>query len=1000
MALFASNIITSDSALGSAVIQRSLRIDQGTSDTDSGSNYSRTFDASGNRRTFTKSVWVKKCGTPGNIGDDQYSIISAGGGGSGSSALNLYFYNNDRIQYGGGIGGSSSFQLYTTRLFRDHTAWYHIVAAVDTTESTSSDRVKLYVNGVQETDFETSTYPTQNYELYFNFNVIHRIGSNSLWSDLSRSYGNFNGYLAEFNFIDGTALTPSSFGFTDGQTGIWMPKRFEKSSIPNKKGTTFSGSGWTVSGGSGFSGSKPITNAYNGSIGTSNSDVANNSAGGAFLTWDTSAYNLTGNLRIFCWSDGGEYDIYVNGNSGSTTKVGDTPSGSGNAAWIDCGTFDHIKEIQLSGTTYNTDTGLGSSGVYIAGFMVNGTHLRDDIPEYGTNGFHLEFKDNSSTSALGKDTSGNGNDFTANNFSVTAGKDDDSMIDTPTNNFPTFNLSNRSTQPTISNGNLRMRYNYKPATKTTRATFRLPKSGKYYWEWQNEESSSNPGRWQSTIGNVEELAENSVDVNAANNANFVSYSYGGSTWNGTTHVSVSWDGTTRSWYSPERAAWAVDCDTGNVWVGRVASDGTTQWWAPDGSATGNPSKLLNPTCGIDKDKTHEYAPMVCWHDGGGASSTAFAINVNFGQHSFLGTIPDGFKTLSSTNIQPDPTINKIVRPKRHFDVLTWTGNGSTGQNITGLEFKPDLLWIKKRNETESWGGYDSVRGVNKRLYINDSNAEETITTLSAFYHGGFRVEGSGGGPTNDNGDTYVGFCWKAGGAAVSNSDGTITSSVSVNDEAGFSIVSYSGDGNSTATIGHGLSKAPKWIITKCRSTSTHADWVVWHEELSDNKNVYLNQSNAEATPSYGHITDPTSTLINVTKGSGNQTNASGETYISYCWSEVPGFSKFGSYIGNGSSDGTFIHLGFKPAYFVFKGLTSNSWYVYDNKRDPINPVDIELNFNNNQSEASSHDIDFLSNGVKMRTNNSSWNYNNYTYIYMAFAEQPGTTSFNTITNAR
>ena len=127
MALFASNIITSDSALGSAVIERSLRIDQGTSDTDSGSNYSRTFDASGNRRTFTKSVWVKKCGTPGNIGDDQYSIISAGGGGSGSSALNLYFYNTDRLQYGGGISGSASFQLYTDRRFRDNYNWYHII---------------------------------------------------------------------------------------------------------------------------------------------------------------------------------------------------------------------------------------------------------------------------------------------------------------------------------------------------------------------------------------------------------------------------------------------------------------------------------------------------------------------------------------------------------------------------------------------------------------------------------------------------------------------------------------------------------------------------------------------------------------------------------------------------------------------------------------------------------------------------------------------------------
>ena len=214
------------------------------------------------------------------------------------------------------------------------------------------------------------------------------------------------------------------------------------------------------------------------------------------------------------------------------------------------------------------------------------------------------------------------------------------MIDTPTNNFPTFNTSNRSSGPPISQGNLRMYYNYKPASKTTRTTFRFPKSGKYYYEWQNEESSSNPGRWQSGIINVVNETSTNYDIQGYNDADIVSYSYGGSTWFGTTHTAVSWDGTTRSWYSPERAAWAVDCDTGNVWVGRVASDGTTQWWAPDGSATGNPSKFLNPTGQIDKDITHHYLPFMSFHEGGAASSSAFACNINFGHHCFLGTVPD------------------------------------------------------------------------------------------------------------------------------------------------------------------------------------------------------------------------------------------------------------------------------------------------------------------------------------------------------------------------
>ena len=228
MALFASNIITSDSALGSAVIKKSLKIDQGTSDL-TGSNYSRTF-GSGDRKTFTISLWVKKCGTPGNIGDgdDQYSMLSAGGGGSGASAGNFFFYNDDTLRFTSNPQPSTILQLITNRKFRDVTSWYHLMAVLDTTQATESNRAKIYVNGVQETSFSTATYPSQdNTTVYLNGAFQHRVGSNSLGSDISRSYGNFYGYFAEYNFVDGQALDPSSFGFTDPQTGIWMPKRYE-----------------------------------------------------------------------------------------------------------------------------------------------------------------------------------------------------------------------------------------------------------------------------------------------------------------------------------------------------------------------------------------------------------------------------------------------------------------------------------------------------------------------------------------------------------------------------------------------------------------------------------------------------------------------------------------------------------------------------------------------------------------------------------------------------
>ena len=431
MAKYTGHTITSDSSLGAAEIERSLRFND-----DGEPILTRTPSSAGNRKTWTYSCWVKKSR------NDTYQGLLAVGTVDGSEDF-FGFESSNRLYMRYDTGSD----VKSSALFRDLNGWYHIVVVADTTQSQSSStasdsRIRFYVNGEQLTDLHSDTsMPSQNFDFRINNNVLHYIG------EYPRINSHLDGYLAEVNFVDGSALDASYFGFTDPQTGIWMPKRFDKSSIPNKKGRTFS-STWTASG-NGFGGSNPITNAFDGDLSTS----ANNDGGGQILTWNTSTYNLRGELRIYCRSSSGVYDIYVNGNSGNTTKVGDTPSSNG---WVDCGTFDHIKEIQFAGTTYNTGTGLGSAGVHILAITVDGTLLRNDMHEFGTNGFHLDFNDNSSTSALGKDTSGNGNDHATSNFSVSAGEGNDSLVDTPTNNFCTLNhlFMNGNEQQNHYNGNL------------------------------------------------------------------------------------------------------------------------------------------------------------------------------------------------------------------------------------------------------------------------------------------------------------------------------------------------------------------------------------------------------------------------------------------------------------------------------------------------------------------------------------------------------------------
>ena len=343
----------------------------------------------------------------------------------------------------------------------------------------------------------------------------------------------------------------------------------------------------------------------------------------------------------------------------------------------------------------------------------------------------------------------------------------------------------------------------------------------------------------------------------------------------------------------------------------------------------------------------------------------------------------------------------IDDPTLYFNTKLYTGNGSTNA-ITGVGFQPDWVWTKGRNDTYSHMLYDSVRGATKELNSHLTDAETTVTnSLTSFDSDGFSLGSFG--ESNDTSQAFVSWNWKAGGTASSNTDGSITSSVSASTTSGFSIVSYTGTG-SNATVGHGLGAVPQTVIVKRRSSSE--SWMSYHEPLGNTGRLGFNFSDGVANSStYWNSTTPTSSVFSI--GTNGSTNASSETYIAYGFAEKKGFSKFGSYTGNGSTDGTFVYTGFKPAFVIRKVTSASSdWLMQDNKRSEsggFNQIRNYLFPNSSQAEVSNQDyfnIDFLSNGFKMRSTDGGANGSGQSYIYMAFAENPFVTSTGIPTCAR
>jgi len=588
---------------------------------------------------------------------------------------------------------------------------------------------------------------------------------------------------------------------------------------------------------------------------------------------------------------------------------------------------------------------------------------------YGTNGFYLNFKNPATTVTLCADQSGNGNNWGANNISLSAGSTYDSMQDVPTltsedaGNYATLNpLSASAGGLTFSNGNLTVT----PTVfrKNCKASITLPNTGKYYWEWTFNSTTGASAIYNPSIAPITSTADSSLE--GAGLYAFWVYT--------SSSLYVKYNNTlvrptqAVTWSTSDVMQFAVDMDTRRVWLGK-----NNAWFDTSTGTTGNPSAGTNYLATLSSD--YDYAPSVA------GETTGITSNVNFGQRPFTYTPPTGYKALNTYNL-PDPT---IADGEDYFNAVTYTGDGASNHAVTGIGFQPDFVWLKNRNSAQNYSSYDVIRGATKILYSNLTNAESTdLNSLKSFDSDGFTVGSTSA--VNSGGDPFISWNWKANGSGVSNTDGSITSTVSANTSSGFSVVTYTGTG-ANATVGHGLGTGLGMLIVKGRSVVDA--WAVWHDYAGSN-GQFLKLNGTDALITQANVfnsTDPTSSVFSL--GTNGQVNGSGQTYVAYAFAPIEGYSAFGSYTGNGSADGPFVYTGFRPAWLMLKRTdVANGWPVIDTKRDTYNVMGNYLYPNTSGAEATYYYADFTSNGFKLKATDAGVNASGGTYIYAAFAENP------------
>ena len=774
------------SAAGDYEIERSVRHNSAST-----TYFDRTPSSTTNRTTFTFSCWVKFT-TPGSSATPTGAIFGVWQDNTSRDTLR---FESGKINL---QCGQHSENVYTDALFRDPSAWYHIVCAVDSTQAASGDRVAIYVNGVSQS-LGTNTL-SQNREFKINTDNKHVIGCR--W--LSDSYHiGFNGYIAEFNFIDGSKLAASSFGETSAITGQWIPKKY----------------------------------------------------GGS----------------------------------------------------------------------------------------------------YGTNGYYLKFDDNSGTTAttLGKDSSGNGNNFTPNNYSVAANSNNDSVIDTPTNNFCTLNPLYINSGNWPSHGLLWGGTADTAGWRHRLCTMSLPATGKYYWECKIPTVATDGSNGYMTGVCYPPTFTSMQDVNS-NSTGMYGRQHTEKYLNDSSNP-VDSDFTSVS-SNNDILQYAYDADGQKLYTGK-----NNTW-----------EESANPSTGSNPNWTSVASggfPFV------GSYGNNLRVLVNFGQQGFVYTPPTGYNTLSTANL-PTPTIEK---PTDYFDTALYSGTGSSN-SITGLGFSPNMIITKRRNaDGQSWLLVDTIRGGNTSFQTESVAGDNTNANRNMTFDSNGVTWTSDTGNANASGGTYLLTAWKESATA------------------GFDMVSYTGNASGSGdsqTISHSLGVAPEMMIVKARSEpySGGGKWTVYHKDIDTPTQYFLNlhTDTGKVTTSTDVWNQVAPTSSNFQVGYEFDTNKNSIGYMAYLWSSVEGFSKVGRYEGLGGTDGPFVNVGFRPAYVLIKNIDADSrWWIVKTAALPgYNVTDLGMAYNNTDDEDSLSSIDIVSNGFKIRNNGSYTNTNGATYVYLAFAENP------------
>lgn len=920
-------------------IDRSLRFNSADS-----ASLNFTPSSAGNRKTWTWSSWVK-------LNFEGYQNLFAN---LVNNNNGLYVYWNNGLLNISDYGTSNGASLYAERVFRDYSSWYHIVIAMDSTQGTASDRVKLYINGAQET--LVGTQPSQNVDGYWNAAQAQWIGQQS---NNVTDY-NLDGYLAEVNFIDGSALDPTSFGELD-DNNVWQPK--DTSSL------TFGTNGFRL---------KFDDNSSNAALGTDSSGNGN--------SW--SVNNLSANAP---------YGVTRGGYAGSTTSS-PPPSAAGWPTGLPYTAID-TSVLPSGGFTTGTSNFIPASGIssfYMKMFGSNNangpwTHIAHwtQSETIGSNNWssysYLAFLayNVSPTPAIGDHVFTVSSSLASGTNVLVQGYDTDAdnFVDSPTNgdpandtgaggevsgNYCTWNPLVITTNNSLANGNLEA--SHAASTSWTGGLYTGyamnvgnmgVTSGKYYWEGVFTSGSVGcVGVVNKPQGQLYYVGYADTNAKSAGFSSTYVYNNGfGSAVGSLPTISQG-----------DIIGVAIDMDNGKLYI---SLNGTYVNSGDPAAGTGNVASGLNG---------ETIFPAVSQISAAGG----YSFTANFGQRSFAHTAPSGYKALCTANL-PDPT---IADGSTAFDAKLWTGNGST-QNITGYNFSPDLVWTKQRNSAGFHALFDPIRGVHNALRTTSTGGTYTDNgLLTAFNSDGFSIGSAG--DINSNNNTYVGWAWDAGSSTVSNTDGSITSQVRANQTAGFSIVSYTGNltGAGNSSIGHGLNAAPGMVITKDIGSSSV--WIIQHESLGSNEYLKFDTDAVSNSSSVGggSLPKPTSNVFYGSYLTG--LNVNGNSYIAYCFAPVAGYSAFGSYTGNGSSSaGPFVALSFRPAFILIKcSSAADYWTIRDSARNIHNPANSRLIPSLTSGEATENAIDLLSNGFKIRATGGRVNDNGQTFIYYAAAEHP------------